>query len=265
MSLASFAMAQKPRFSIRPIIGYGLGLGREARGTDYDENTEGEQIKNKNLYYSAGQGIKLGLCAAYSIFDGVGVGADIGYSMGLTSEVAKDRYLNTWDSTWATSTTKTKTSYIFFSPSAVFEKGIMGMIPFCGFGLTFALAPKSVRTYEYSATGYKVVREGEHTYKLGMGSCGVVGVKYALMGGLELTGELRVDQLSFKASHRKLTKYTENGIDRLADTPTRYKEIEYREDDTEDNWHDESKPEIANTFVVPANSLSIRVGVGYSF
>lgn len=256
---------KEAKFSISPIIGIGFGIGKKEMGTDYESNAQGDEIKDKNLYYSAGGGIKLGVGLEYRFLEEIGLGIDVGYSIGMTNDVDKWKYYSSSDSAWCTYTRTMKTSYILFSPSIRMEKKIMGLNPFCGFGLIFAMAPKSKSTYEDRWPNYTMDAEMELSHNLGVGSCGILGLKYPLMGGLGIMGEIRIDQLSLKAKHGKLTKYIVNGEDELPHMTTRDKECEYKDDDTDDTPSDSTKPNIEHTFITPANSVSIRVGIELSF
>lgn len=252
--------------SIGPVVGYGIGTGKASffQGTDYEENNQGVQTKDKNLYYSAGQGIKLGLGAEYSIEE-ISFGLDMGYSMGLEGDLMKSRQYDSFDSIWYTASAKMKTSYIFISPNIKIEKTIMGITPFCGFGLSLAIAPKSTMSEEYSdgtTTGEMV---WELSHNLGIGKWGVLGIKYPLIGGLVIVGEIKAEELSFKASHGEITKYTENGVDQLSSMTVREKETDFKDDDTEDTPSNTTKPNIDHTFITAANSVSIRLGIMYSF
>jgi len=255
------AMAQ---FTIGPIVGFGLGVGREATGSDYETNSQGEKIKNENIYYSAGQGMKMGLAMSYST-ETIGFGLDMGYSMGLDTEIDKSEYYSTYDSTWTNWTSKMKTSFMFLSPSIRIENSFGQLTPFCASGLNFALMPKSIYSSSYTYTGDSYEGEYETSYGIGMGGFGALGVKYSFGGGLSIVGQIRYDQLSLKAKSRKVTKYTINGEDELADWTTRDKETEFREDDTDDNYDDENSPNIDRTYTIPANSMTISVAMQYSF
>lgn len=251
--------------SVGPIVGYGFGAGKSNffyYGEDYEENEQGEQIVDKNLYYSAGQGIKMGLGGEYSV-EGIVFGLDMGYSMGLASEIVKSKNFNTWDSTWHNYSGNVGTSFMFIGPNMKVEKTIMGFTPFCGFGFTIAMAAKSILKIESETDSLEQVMEVTHGP--GIGGWGVAGIKYPLFGGLAIIGDIRVDQLSFKASHGEITKYTEGSEDLLAGMNVREKECDFREDDTGDTPSDTTKPCIERTFITPASSFCIRVGIIYSF
>ncbi|MFA5033361.1 MAG: hypothetical protein WC614_10110 [bacterium] len=263
LSVLFFAGSAMAEISVGPIVGYGFGTGKTnfMGGTDYEADQLGKTTKDKNLYYSAGQGIKLGLGAAYSI-EGISFGLDMGYSMGLEGDLAKFKTYSAFDSTVYTSSTTMKTSYIFVSPTMQIEKNIMGITPFCGFGFTLALMPKSIMTSKNSDNDETV---WELSHNVGIGKWGTVGIKYALISGLWIIGEIKAEELSFKASSGKITKCIQDTVDQLPDMTTRDKECEFRDDDTGDTPTDTTKPDIAHTFVTAANSISIRLGIIYSF
>jgi opacity protein-like surface antigen len=261
VTLAVISSSAIAGISIRPMVGYGFGIGKKAVGYDNEEDTDGNDVKNKVLYYSAGQGMKMGLGVDMSLLGGVGFGVDMGYSIGSECETGKHKDYDDFDSTWNTSTSKMKTSYLFLSPSVRMERTVMGLSPFCVFGLTLAMMPES----EASTKSETSDQERKFTYNTGIGTCGAIGLKYSLMGLLGIVAEVRVNQLSLKASRSEMTKFTVNGKDALEDMPTRIKETEYREDDSEDDFSDQTKPNIDCTFMRSANSLSIRVGAVVSF
>lgn len=279
MMIATLVMAQsrrKPQYSstqtslqisIRPILGFGLGTGKYVVGTESELDTNWEYVKSNNIYYSAGEGLKMGVAGDFAFLEGIAAGLELGYSMGFDKEIDKIKYYS--GTTWVEGNAKEKTSYLFCNPTLRVGKKMMirgfgYLVPFCTFGPTLAIAPKTTWKYE-NTTGTPIVKqEGEGSYGLGIGYFGILGIEYPLMKNISIFGQLKIDQLSLKASKGKITKWTEDGKDILKDKTVNEKETEYK-DDIGSADTTSTQPDVQNTFIVPANSIGINMGVAISF
>lgn len=253
------SLVQAGSLTLRPMLGYGLGTGRMEIGTDKERDATNKTIKNENLYYSAGSGIKIGAGLDTGVSENVVLGLDLGYSIGSKKE--KDKYTDPTNS----DVTEMKTSFIPISATLKVKTTIDKVTPFAGFGPTLVLAPKTIATDSSTSGTSKKEWETEITYKLGLGYHGLAGIEYSLSDNLVLITQLRVDQVSLKADKSKITKYTEDGADKLLGMDTRDKETVYKEDSSSDNPADNNSPKIDNTYTIPANSLTIGVGLGIKF
>ena len=256
------SLVQAGSLTLRPMLGYGIGTGRMVSGQDAEDSATA-QLKNENLYYSAGSGIKIGVGLDADVSNNVALGFDLGYSIGTKKEV--DKYK---DPTYS-NVTELKTSFIPVSATLKIKTTSDKLTPFVGFGPTLVLAPKSIQTYSETDTSGGTTdteeKETETTYKMGFGYHGLAGVEYGLSDNMVLICQLRVDQVSLKADKSTITKWTKNGADELSGKTTRQKETVYEEDDTADDSTKPGSARIENTYTIPANSLTVGVGIGIKF
>jgi len=257
------SLVQAGSLTLRPMLGYGIGTGKSVSGSDYEVDSAGEKLKNENLYYSAGSGIKIGVGLDNEVSENVALGFDLGYSIGTKKEIDKVK-LPTYSEV-----TELKTSFIPVSATLKVKTTICKYTPFAGFGPTLVLVAKSIRTEIETDTSGGMTNteeeETETTYKLGLGYHGLAGVEFGLSDNMVLICQLRVDQVSLKADKSTITKATENGVDQLSGMDIRDKETVYEEDDTADDSTKTGSADIDNTYTIPANSLTVGVGVGIKF
>ena len=254
----SLAQAQAASLSLRPMFGYGIGTGKQVSGTDYVRSATAT-TKDENMYYSGGGGIKFGIGLDAEIAEHVALGFDVGYSMGLTSEVEKSTYPT------ETELIEAKASYLPISLTLKVKSKLEKMTIYAGMGPSLLMMPKALITISGTDGTDVFAGEGDLTFKMGLGYHGLVGMEYALTEKVNFIAQLRSDQVSVKTDKFELTKATENGTDVLALMDIRDKNITFLEDDTTDDDTKDTLPMVENAEMWSADGLTFSIGIGYSF
>jgi hypothetical protein len=259
-----FAQAQAISLTVRPMFGYGIGTGRTVKGQDYVVNASAQTTKHENIYYSAGGGIKLGFGVDVEGEGHLALGIDMGYSIGLKAETDKvDIAAHDMMPRYAEKT-ELKTSYLPMSMTLKAKSSFENLTVFAGFGPTLLLSAKGIETENATYGTDRVALETETTFKMGLGYHGLAGMEYGLDKHIVLMAQVRADQVSIKADKGNVTKYTVNGKNMLSTLTIREKNTTYVEDDTKDTGGS-SAPDIDNTYILPANSFTMSIGIGIRF
>ena len=273
--MASVSLVSAVNISVRPQFGLGLASGSAYANNETTIDATGTKETYKNIYYSLGEGLKLGLDIDLEATENVMVGVGVGYSLGFEKEIGK--VVNNYDDPWLsndeetkTSSTKFKTSFIPLSLTLKVKKTIGSLTPYAGFGPTFAIGAKSIGKRDVETVdGTKYYTEWEVSYKLGIGFHGIIGVEYGLSDNLACFLQARVDQISLKLDKSKITKFTVNGQDKLNEAypTTSDKETEYVDEYTYDSTvpPDPNSPIKQLTSTYPANSVTLALGIALKF
>lgn len=247
--------------TLRPYLGYGFGMARESRGSDQAINASGNTTKDSVLLYSAGAGLKVGLGADVGLNDSFSIEPVLGYSNGAEKLVDK---WNDQSGTPKVGSTKESTSFVPFSVTLKIRAKEGAFTPYAGFGPTFAFGAKSTTLGEETQAGVVRKSEVETTYDTGFGFHGVVGSDYKVSDRLVIFGQIRADQLSLKPSKGKMTKYTENGVDKLSAQSVKNRKTVYK-DNAGGASGANNVPDVQRADPIAASSVAITFGVAYKF
>lgn len=247
--------------TLRPYLGYGFGAAREGRGSDTVTNTSGNDTKDAVLLYSAGAGLKVGLGADVGLNENFSIEPVLGYSNGTEKVVDK---WNDQSGVPRVGSTKESTSFVPFSVTLKLRAKHGAFTPYAGFGPTLAFGAEGATLWEETRAGVLTKYEMETTYKTGFGFHGVVGTDYKVSDRFVIFGQLRADQLSLKPSKGKMTKYTENGVNKLSAQPVKDREIIYK-DDAGGASGAATVPTVQRADPIAASSLAFTFGVAYKF
>lgn len=251
---------------VRPNICYGLALGGRTDEIlpmkDIETDVNGVDTKYENIYYNGGSGFGIGVAASYPLMENIEVELGISYIMGGTCEIGK-----LTDNSTSPVTTATREASSYFLPLDITLKLSTKMdilTPYVGIGPTFPLSAGSTYTYEIVSSG-KFEEEGEmdYTTRLGFNAC--CGVDYELSDSMALNFGLIFRHIILKLNKATITKQTYNGADTLSGLETRNKEIEYKEDSSDDDPTKPGEPKIETTKTAPFSSLSLNVGIVFKF
>jgi hypothetical protein len=149
-------------------------------------------------------------------------------------------------------------------PSVVLDLGLDKIDPYARFGLSIGAYPlvkykeTQVRnniTYEY---------QGKYTGSIPLGYSAAVGVKFNLNDNFSLFGEFDCNGINYSPKKYKITKYTENGVDRLSTLTVRQQETDYVKNyDAKQTSAGSPKQELKITF--PFSNFEINIGAVYRF
>ncbi len=247
--------------TLRPYLGYGFGMAQDSRGSDLAVDAAGNTTKDAVILHSAGAGLKIGLGADVGLSDNFSIEPGIGYSYGAEKIVDK---WNDQSGTPKVGSSKESDSFVPFSVTLKIRAKEGAFTPYVGFGPTLALGAKGTTFWEETRAGVTKKSEVETTYTTGFGFHGVVGTDYKVSDRFVLFGQLRAEQLSLKPSKGRMTKYTENGVDKLSSQPVKDTQIIYK-DNAGGASGAANVPSVLRADPVAASSVAITFGVAYKF
>lgn len=257
---------------IRPILGYGFGVGQNnviaggpILGSDREVDSAGDTTKNKNIYYSGGAGLNMGVGILVEIEENFGVEIGLGYVLGSEKEIYKE--VDNTSTPADITTMKVKSSYIPIDLTAKISTEVGELRLYAGFGPTFALGVKTTVLGEYVSGTDKEETETEFTYNTSIGWNATLGAESDLNETMTLFFGVSLRSVILRLKKSEITKYTENGVDKLNEEypNVRDRETEYKEDSSDDDSAKTGVPRIANTWTQPFDSLSINAGIAFKF
>jgi len=249
---------------IRPGAGMALGLGNQEIGSDREVNDKGETTKNANLYYNPGAGMYFGGAIMIAISENIGIEAGAGMVTGAETEI--DKFTGPSP---IKSSSKNTSSYLPIDLTIKIMAELGALTPYAGLGPTIAISPKITMTMsdtsQWAGVDVTTEMESEVTMSSGIGLNACLGTDYKLNDLLSITFGAILRSVSVKLEKMTLTKLVVNDKDVLDTLDTRDKEIEFKEDDSDDDPSDVDSPNIEPTEVINMDSLTINLGIALKF
>lgn len=252
--------AQKMYFKIN--TGYGFKMGSQnseyfnfINRSDGSNNTVYEQIN-----FSLGKGINLG--GSFGCMFNKNIGTEIGLNYLIGYKYEASLKPNTGNPSYLYLSSR----MIRINPSIVLSTANEKINPFAKFG--FIIGSGSIL---YEEDEYVSGSQEETKYKMNggfaFGLSSALGISYKLNDNIDLYGELNMINMSYSPKKAEMTEYKVNGVDKLSEVPTYYKEVEF-EDEISENSNttiNESQPrkELKQSFSF--GSLGLNIGSKINF
>jgi hypothetical protein len=197
--------------------GYGLGAGTQYLG----QNSTATGMTNsvEGVFGSFGEGFKFGASAGYMFNKNLGTELSLSYWLGKTFEFTS-KYPT------ASSTYKWSGSGFVGVPSIVLSANMETINPYARLGLVLGIV-KVKHDKKAEETGLIVQYTQEETGNLAFGYVGALGIVVPAGGIVDFFTEVALHSVTFSPSQNEVTKYTVNGVDRLASLTPRV--FEYKD------------------------------------
>ncbi len=207
---------------------------------------------------SLGKGINFGMSIGYMFTENLGAELGANYLLG-----AETKSLQRNESGTDIIDQKISGKMVQLSPTFVLKGNYSQLNPYAKLGLVFGLGTKV--TYEeneiFNNQPYDFIQVADGGTPVGF--TGAIGMDYNLKPNLSLFGELKAVSLSYSPQKAHVTKYTENGVDKLPTMTVRNKETEFLDSYTQSTANTE--PWRANRINLPFSSIGLNIGVKYNF
>jgi outer membrane protein W len=266
-SLQSNAQMKKGAY-VGVNVGYNVGAGNanvdflnvvnSSNTTTIDET---EVIK-----FSFGKGINAGLSFGYMFNENIGAELGVQYLIG-----GKTKYTQTNTGGFSNSTTNGDVSakMVQIKPSIVLATAIKNTTPYAKLGMVIGTSKMTSNETFTTTSGPSFTNTQTLELKGGiaLGFTAAMGLNFSVSNNLSISGEVNMVNMQYTPQKGSLTKYTENGVDKLSTLSVNNKEFEFNKKYTRNSSvpTPSTSPSQRDAFSTPFSSIGINVGVKYNF
>ena len=259
-------------------LGYNFGMGSEidyhtSRNSVYTGTGAPVEVTDYEMVnISYGKGIVAGGTLEYMFTNNIGAELGIGYLTGSKSKVKhSETAVNTSFSQNSVFTSEleisTRSSMVLFQPAVVISAGLTGANPYARFGLIVAKGSIKNESNFTTSNGQKLEAADKYIGSAGIGMQAALGLDYKINDKLGIYSEVAFNNLSYSPTKGEVTKYVQNGDDRLPNMKPAQKELVF--EDTY-SYNPAVNPSINEPSSAPKqrlslNSIGLNIGIKLSF
>ena len=236
--------------------GASLNVENSSNTTTIDEN---EVIK-----FSFGKGINAGVSFGYMFNENIGAELGVQYLIG-----GKTKYTQTNNLGFGTSTTSGNVSakMVQIKPSIVLATTIKNTTPYAKFGMVIGSGKITSNENTTSTPSFTTNQTAEFKGGMAVGFTAAMGLNFSMSENLSIGAEINMVNMQYTPKKATITKYTENGVDKLATLSVSDKETEFNKKYTRNSSTPTpaTSPSQQTAFTTPFGSIGINVGVKYNF
>lgn len=246
--------------------GYGMAISRSVLGYNSEDNSVANTFFTENVKGSYGKGAIVNVYGGFMVNDVIGLELAANYLIG-----SKYTFTNTDINSMTSSTAVDEANVTSFRliPTIRLAYGTNQLRYYSRVALAFGLVNKLTNNYTRTFTnpGGTDIRYESFEYKGGlyMGFTGAFGATYNLTDNMALYGELTRYFISWGATEGTLTEATINGADELGNLTTSEKEYVFVEKIDQTMNQNPGEPTKALREYRPLNSLSLNLGLHFTF
>lgn len=210
--------------------------------------------------FGMGDGMPFSVAAGYYFGENLGIELGVDYFLAFSHKTVDTR-ANSSD----TYTTKMSGSMLSLVPALVMRFTVDKIKPYARLGIIIGVvnSGKAKTSDIFSSNDYE---ETDKDYGgVAIGAQAAVGVEYPLSKLLSLFGEVNLNGLSWAPTKGKITKYTENGVDKLGNMTTKEKTWIYVKNLDETQSIANSDPNKYSTVNYSLTNVGIILGVKLNF
>jgi opacity protein-like surface antigen len=259
-SLQSTAQMKKGAY-----VGVNVGYNAAAGAANFEDfqnitQTATTTSETENIKLSLGKGISAGINVGYMFNENIGLELGVQYLLGGKTK-ASDKEL---DGDYTTNTLSSK--IIQFKPSVVIATNMKNFTPYAKFGAVIG-SGKVLSEFEDKSGTFIDIANTEFKKGLAIGFNAAIGVNFPINKNLSFSAEVNTVNMQYSPKKASITKYTENGVDKLSTLSVSQKEIEFEKKLTRNftTPTPTTSPRQQAAISMPFGSIGINVGVKYSF
>jgi hypothetical protein len=246
--------------------GYGFPAGSNTI-SNKESNTNSHVTLEKAVNFSFGKGNYFGGTLGYAFNKNLGAEIHAGYLLGSKNEFT-ERTTETNNSSFSTEILSCRMFY--FVPALVVEAGFEKLNPYARLGMILGnskIADEYSGSETYGSITDKETQLTEFEMDLGIGANAGLGVQFKASKIFALYFECNMNSLAITPKSSKITKYTENGVNRLGDLTTYQRETIFETDYSYDPTVQPpaSEPDTELKVKMPFSSVGVNAGVKISF
>jgi hypothetical protein len=252
---------------IRLGVGGGVGLKQYEGGTWADEThtstSDNLVIKSMGL----GSGFNANLAFGFMFSKYVGVELGINEFIGLVNKIHGTSTNGGNDNS---SDSKLSGMMLQIVPAIVITPGLEKLNPYARFGMSVGILPSVVMKNNSTFTGgesFKATSSAESNIKLyggiALGFTAAGGIDFNLSEKLAFFGEFVFNGITYAPAKGKYTKYTVDGVDKLATMTTRDKEWTFEKKYDVDEVIPEGSPAKQPKMSVNFSNVELNIGIKF--
>lgn len=243
--------------------GFGVGLCYYDPRDYYDEDYYPSYDNYKSINFVPGRGFNVNLGAGYMFNKNIGVQMNVKDFFGLPIKQSINNFYN-GASNFRTESYSYSGMMLQVIPSVVLDLGLDKIDPYARFGLSIGAFPQVMYKFTEVRNGNIYDFAGKYSGNVPLGYSAAVGVKYNLNDHLSLFGEFDCNGINYSPKKFKLTKYTENDVDKLSTLPLRQTETDFvKSYDASQSSAGSPRQQLRQTF--PFSNFEINIGATFRF
>lgn len=280
MFAASHAEAQKSYVKIGG--GYNFGLGSEimykaTETTNYSGNgSPSHSAELERIDVNWGKGAVGGAALGYMFNKNIGLEIGVNYLKGSKTEFEdKETDINSsFGQSSLSLTTRThghSSQMVLIQPSVVIASDLPKFNPYTRFGMILAkgsiINTESITTTNPNGN-HTLEGEAKLTGGLGLGLQAALGLNFSLNERIGIYTEATFNNLTYAPEKGEVTKYTDDGVDKLSTMETSQKEITFVDKESfssGDPQQSPSEPSTGPKERYTLNSVGVNVGLKFNF
>lgn len=229
----------------------------------YDATASSLSVTYKHRKFNHGTSLQSGLCLGFLFTKNIGF--EVGVSKAFRHEIVFQKSIKpSWAGTFTEDFTRSYSS-IFIQPALVVRTGYEKLNLYSKLGL---LILKGQANTVIKQNNNGTLSEIDYNLKgiSGIGYHGALGVLFRLHALIDLQLEINTNNVSGSPKTRTLTRYIEDGQDKLATMDVREKETEFVKEFTltqSDPSPSEPSKELLNS--IPYQNLGFQLGITFKF
>ncbi len=247
-------------------VGYNAGAGNaNVDFLDVMNSTNTSTIdESENIKFSFGKGINAGVSFGYMFNENIGAELGVQYLIG-----GKTKYTQTNTGGFGSSTSNADVSakMIQINPSIVLATTIKNTTPYAKLGMVIGSGKITSNVNSTSTPSFTSSQTSELKGGMALGFTAAMGLNFSVTNNLSISGEINMVNMQYSPKKGTVTKYTENGVDKLPSWTVRDKEFEFNKKYSRNpsTPTPTTSPSQTNAFSTPFGSIGINVGLKYNF
>jgi hypothetical protein len=226
----------------------------------YNETSGTNSTTYEQVNISLGKGLNFGGTFGYMFTKNIGTEISTSWLLGSKSKAQYQYPGGTTDYTISS-------NMLRIIPSIVIASGLEGVVnPYARFGLVIGMGSVMYEEEDIDQ-GYVYIEKWKYNGGVALGLNAAIGAIFNLNDLLSLFCEINMYNLSYAPTKGELTEATENGVNVLPDYTTRYREIEFVDSYTYNEYSPppDTQPRQELKTKLPFGSVGINVGLRIDF
>jgi opacity protein-like surface antigen len=249
-------------------VGVNVGYSAAAGAANLEDlfNSSNPTTSNdyENIKFSFGKGVNAGLSFGYMFNENIG--AELGVQYLIGDKTKYSRAINSGFIIFNTSGDMSA-KMIQIKPSIVLATTIKNTTPYAKFGMVIGSGKITSNANTPLSPNISYAETRELKGGMAVGFTAAMGLNFSVSKNLFISGELNMINMQYSPKKSILTKYTENGVDRLSSLPVSAKEVEFVKKYSYNYLTPTvtTSPSQSPSYTTPFGSIGINLGLKYNF
>ncbi len=247
-------------------VGYNAGAGAANLEGFVNSSNTTTIDETENIKFSFGKGINAGLSFGYMFNENIGAELGVQYLIGGKT---KSTQTYTFGGGFGSSTSNGDLSakMVQIKPSIVLATTIKNTTPYAKFGMVIGSGKITANQTTVSTPTFTRAATTELKGGMAIGFTAALGLNFSVSKNLSVSGEINMVNMQYSPKKGTLTKYSENGVDKLSTKTVSEKEFEFvkKYSYNPSSPSPSTSPSKQAASTTPFGSIGITVGMKYNF